>query len=191
MITRIKKRLSINANSLSTSIVYPTSKELLKNPQKAIIPFDHTFIIKTTDLDSIKGLTKEKINIFRSKLTNGDIGIIALENNNCIGYAWASISKNRNNQLDNPVIELKKNNAYIYYCHTILDYRGRGIYPQLLSLLAIKLFKEDIIEIIIDTSPNNVASQRGLLKVGFHEIYRAKILRLFGLVVWNKKVVSN
>lgn len=54
---------------------------------------------------------------------------------------------------------------YLYYCITLPDWRGRGIYPQLLQHI---IRSEQVVERFwIIHQLANVASQRGIAKAGF------------------------
>ncbi len=66
------------------------------------------------------------------------------------------------------VIQVPEGTSYIGHCETHHDYRGLGIYPTMLRVLASKLFHDDAVHSIILTADlENTASQRGATKAGF------------------------
>lgn len=154
----------------------------LNSEYMASINFDYKFVSSISDLNNITNLAAGEKAIFSTKLNNGEIGIFALIENDFIAYAWSK-QPGVYYQNDNPLISLSESEAYLYYCHTVENFRGYGIYPRLLILLSEKMFKSGVKVIYVDTSPINIASQRGIGKVGFKKMHTIRILRLFGITV--------
>lgn len=66
--------------------------------------------------------------------------------------------------------KLEKDAAYIHYCYVNENYRGKSVYPTMLKELLEYGFEEkQISKVYIDTDKRNMASQRGILKVGFQK----------------------
>ncbi|MBZ4647034.1 MAG: hypothetical protein JG777_2523 [Clostridia bacterium] len=55
---------------------------------------------------------------------------------------------------------------YIFYCHTLFKYRGKGIYPYMLSKICEEHCNDNVI-FYISASLNNLSSQKGIEKAGF------------------------
>lgn len=71
--------------------------------------------------------------------------------------------------------------AEITHCHTAEAFRGRGIYPRAIRLLAEHARIRGIVRVYMATSVNNVASQRGIEKAGLQRCgeirrYRSPLL---------------
>jgi RimJ/RimL family protein N-acetyltransferase len=73
--------------------------------------------------------------------------------------------------------------AYLYNFHTLQDFRGRTLYPQLLKAITSQLTLEQRHDVIIDVNSRNRASLRGIEKAGFHLVGRISWLTL--LRHWN------
>lgn len=158
---------------------------------KAKIDIEYKIIDKNEIIDYYEELNFNLKNTFKEKVKRDEIGIFAYFKNHIVGYVWISFSKKTELLSINPIIELQQNQAYIYYCHTFEHYRGKNIYPYLLFIASKYAFtRKNMKKILIDTSPDNIASQHGIKKIGFKERYIVSILRLFGYIV-SKKRSSN
>ncbi len=72
-----------------------------------------------------------------------------------------------------------KNSVHIGPCWTHEEYRGKGIYPAVLSKICADYFGKDI---YIFTDIGNIPSQKGIKKVGFKQIgqgYKSKFLGIY------------
>jgi RimJ/RimL family protein N-acetyltransferase len=68
--------------------------------------------------------------------------------------------------------------AYIHYCETTPEARGRGIYPAVLNHIARETGSHDL---YITTDVGNTASRRGIEKAGFAEYARVRVSVRFGV----------
>ena len=155
IINSLKRRLSPESNSVSESIIYKLLPDELILDYTSSILFDYKYISSKTELNNLPNLENEKYSIFSNKIKNGEIGIFALSNNDIMGYAWGK-QYAVDHPLNNQLLSLSEYEAYIYHCHTIERFRGKNIYPRLLSLLSEKLFKAGTRVIYVDTSPSNI-----------------------------------
>jgi len=71
--------------------------------------------------------------------------------------------------------------AYLHYCETVAEARGRGIYPAVLSFAARQARERGVRELFITTEVGNTASRRGIEKAGFVECARIRVQVRFGL----------
>lgn len=67
--------------------------------------------------------------------------------------------------------------AYIHYCETVAEARGRGIYPAVLGRIA---YETRIHDLFITCEVANAASRRGIEKAGFAEIALVTVNVRFG-----------
>ena len=75
------------------------------------------------------------------------------------------------------LVGLRPGEAEITYCVTLPEYRGRQIYPFVISRLFQEARARGIREIFMVTRSGNVASQHGILKAGLNRL-RGRILYL-------------
>jgi RimJ/RimL family protein N-acetyltransferase len=69
--------------------------------------------------------------------------------------------------------------AYVHYCETSPEARGRGLYPAVLGHIARE--RSDLAALYIACESENLASRRGIEKAGFAEIAHVTVRVLFGL----------
>ncbi len=164
----ILKRVYVN----KTLILFEL-KELKKQNSIAIIK-SATF----KNLNDILSFQDPKyINIFENFLKIGDAGYFGYIEKECIHRSWVK-SNNQTVWLPWSVpYKLKDNEIYIHYCETSHKARGKNIYPHVLYHIA-EEFKDK--KILISTDDKNIASIKGIRKVGFVPIKTVKVFRLFG-----------
>jgi len=119
-----------------------------------------------------------KFNIF---LRHGCVGYFARNGEELVSIGWLADPKK---YIHSPYLKVLFENCndkmchYIFYCHTFEKYKGKNIYPYILSYIINKHKNEDI---YIDTDLLNIPSQKGIEKVGFEFKYVLSYLRLFGI----------
>jgi len=110
--------------------------------------------------------SKRYINIFKNFLILGDKGYFAYLQDKCIHRSWVK----SNEQVVYPhwayPYKLKKDEVFIHYCETAPEARGKNIYPHVLSNI-IKGHQDK--DILISVNDENIASKKGVEKVGFRE----------------------
>lgn len=122
-------------------------------------------------------------NAFEKMKKNGQICIGAYVNGKLAGHAACIL----------PEIEYGpfrvKESAYIHYCYVDPEWRGFGIYPNMLSwIVKMVLDKYHIPRVTITTSEENVASQNGLKKIGFRFVRKYTYIEWWR-IIWKKIVV--
>ncbi|OCL85623.1 hypothetical protein [Arcobacter porcinus] len=139
-------------------------------------------IIKHATNENLKDVlyfqSKRYINIFKNFLSLGDKGYFAYLEDKCIHRSWVK----SNEQVVYPhwayPYKLKKDEVFIHYCETAPEARGKNIYPHVLSNI-IKGHQDK--DILISVNDENIASKKGVEKVGFRERERVKVLILLGM----------
>ena len=118
------------------------------------------------------------IDIFQNFLKMGDTGYFAYIDENCIHRSWVK----SNNQIVYPhwtlPYKLKDNEIFIHYCETAPEARRKNIYPHVLSHISDN-FKDK--KILISVNKNNLASIRGIQKVGFEKKESVQTIVLIGI----------
>lgn len=179
---RIKNKLSANNNGVFKNLLYELDSTNLSqvNPK---IEIDWIWINDTNFMKVLAFREESVSRAFKKILKTGqEKGIFAIYQNQAVAHCWARIGKNTvNNTKMHDLISIQNKDAYIHFCHTDCNYRGNNIYPFLLYVLSKYLFEvEKVNTIFIDTSIDNISSQKGIEKVGFREKYLIKRFQLFG-----------
>lgn len=108
----------------------------------------------------------------------GEVCYGAWTNGVCVHYSWVSRRPTVIGEIHR-IIEIGPDQAYVYDCFTSARYRGQGIYPAVLSTLAIRLLNDDCSEVWIVAEEENHSSIRGLKRAGFKVSGHVHHTRLF------------
>lgn len=149
---------------------------------KEYTPHSSVATIKLTTEDNLSDVlhfqSQRYIDIFKNFLLLGDKGYFAYLQDKCIHRSWVK----SNEQVVYPhwayPYKLKKDEVFIHYCETAPEARGKNIYPHVLSNI-IKGHQDK--DILISVNDENIASKKGVEKVGFRERERVKVLILLGM----------
>ena len=143
---------------------------------ETIILFELKKLKKQNSIAIVKNATFENLNdilsfqdlkfikVFENFLKIGDTGYLGYIEKECVHRSWV---QSNNQTVDLPLsipYKLKDNEIFIHYCETSHKARGKNIYPHVLCHIA-EEFKEK--KILITTTKNNIASIKGMRKVGF------------------------
>lgn len=151
----IKARLYIN----DIIILYKLDKHIVQTSTADI------YLASEKNLKDILSFQAQNyIKIFQDFLKIGDEGYFAYIKNICVHRSWVK----KNEQIVYPhqfsPYQLKKDEIFIHYCETSSKYRGLNIYPHTLSTI-IQNHKDK--KILIAVNDKNIASKKGVEKVGF------------------------
>jgi len=124
----------------------------------------------TSDRDEVLTLFAHDIRRrirFLSFLRNGFSGVFLFEGSRWIDYCWTS----KPSVLGPPHLprSIQQKQVYwFFYAHTREEFRGRGFQKITLSMLANQVLRENQnARIYADISPENIASRRAFMSVGF------------------------
>jgi ribosomal protein S18 acetylase RimI-like enzyme len=84
-------------------------------------------------------------------------------------YGWVTFDEERIGELGLS-IRMQAGEAYIWDCATLPAYRGLRLYPALLVYMLKELRAKGLQRIWIGTDLDNVASQKGVILVGFQPV---------------------
>ena len=87
-----------------------------------------------------------------------------------IAYGWVTLEDKEEIGELGLHVHLEKGEAYIWDCVTLPAYRGQRLYPALLTYIIDVLRSEGFTRIWIGADTDNVASQSGMILVGFQPI---------------------
>ena len=112
----------------------------------------------------------------RSRLVAGRRGYVVETDGAIAGYGWVATT-------DEPlggsgvVFRPTGRDAWLYDFGTVPAFRRRGLYPILLRFVVRDLAAADLGRAWIGTAPDNVVSQRGILRAGFHPVAAVQMRR--------------
>jgi GNAT superfamily N-acetyltransferase len=101
----------------------------------------------------------------RNRLVNGHLAFVAYLNNEPAAFGWMATNNAKIGEL-NHEFYLPKGNRYLWNFRTFEAYRGKGIYPALLQYI-LQNSSSAASRFWIIHAPENVASLKGIRKVGF------------------------
>lgn len=87
-----------------------------------------------------------------------------------VAYGWVTLEDKEEIGELGLHVHLEKGEAYIWDCVTLPAYRGQRLYPALLTHIIDVLRSEGFTRIWIGADTDNVASQSGMILVGFQPI---------------------
>jgi len=182
LISLLKRILLIRKQKI---FIIQNKKELKKVSPKIKV---HITEINFNNLEYLKDFRGEEyINKFKKFLIENQIGIYAWNNNKVIGHAWAFICKEKRCKV-NRYIYIKEGEALIHFCNVKEEYRGKNIYPFMLTNLSNFLFTSDRLnKILIDTEKDNISSIKGIEKAGFTFIGTGTYFQILGKLVYTKE----
>ncbi len=111
-----------------------------------------------------------------SRLQDGRHPFVVEEDDRVVSYGWVALSGDNVGDMGLS-IRLRSHHAYIYDCATHPSYRGRGLYPALLRVMAADLGRGGWSCVWIGTAPGNFTSQRGIVRAGFQRLGDMNLLR--------------
>lgn len=115
---------------------------------------------------------------FRSFLQHGDIGYLAYLNNNCIHRSWVVVKPGKIDLHKFCSIQLKPGEAFIQYCETAPEARGKNVFTDVLKKIADDLKDKRLLTAVFS---DNKASLKSFAKAGFAEVERYNISIILGI----------
>lgn len=101
-----------------------------------------------------------------------------------VAYGWVSLKEEGIGEL-NLRVKLLPGEAYIWDCATSSAFRGKGLYSALLIYILGELRAQGLCRAWIGADHDNVASQKGMARAGFHHVADLIIERVLAMrQVW-------
>lgn len=118
--------------------------------------------------------------IFEDFLRRGDTGYFAYLDGKCVHRSWV-VQQPRTVHL-HPLLprQLREGELFIHYCETAPEARGKSIYPAVLSRIT-EDFRNTGRRLMISVNVKNKSSIKGVVKAGFKERERERIIVLLGM----------
>lgn len=129
-------------------------------------------------LAGINNLPKDEV---RYRLANDNSAYVALYKNKPAAFGWSAAGKALIGELNHEMI-LPIGHKYLWNFRTAEEFRGMGIYPQLLQYIIRKESRSTLCFWILH-SPENMSSEKGILKAGFRCISKVSVKDLDRVMV--------
>jgi ribosomal protein S18 acetylase RimI-like enzyme len=114
------------------------------------------------------------------RFTGGRRCYVAWDGDRIVAYGWASQGSECVGELER-AFHMAPDEAYIWDCVTLPEYRGRGLYSGLLAHMLAELRDAGVRRIWIGASLDNHASIKGFMRAGFRPAIRLVYGRLLAL----------
>jgi hypothetical protein len=126
-------------------------------------------------LNSIGGICERDI---RERLSREDLCYVAYLQGKLAHYSWVQRSGKHDIEPAATVHDVAAGEIWIYHCETAPWARGNRIYPFVLSTIVSDHIRQGFGGARIYTTGDNIASQKGILRVGFRQYAVLRVLRL-------------
>ena len=119
-----------------------------------------------------------------SRLESGRRCYVARVDNQLAAYGWVSFEEEIVGEL-NLRLRLLPGEAYVWDCVTLPDFRRNHLYSALLAYINKDLNAEGLCRAWIGANRDNVPSQLGIARAGFHHVANLTIARMLAMrLVW-------
>lgn len=136
---------------------------------------------RVDDIEFISKLNELPYDEVRRRMANDNIAYVGFYKNKPAAFGWIGSGKAFIGELNHEMI-LPFQHKYLWNFRTIEKFRGLGIYPQLLQhILRSESHGTKCFWIL--HSPENMASQKGILKAGFQWVGQVSIKNLDRVIV--------
>jgi len=133
-------------------------------------------------LCSIRG--RDATTEFSQRFATGRQCYGAWVENHLTAFGWVSVEEEHIGEL-NLRIKLLPGEAYVWDCETAPDHRGKGLYSALLIYILNELRTQNITRAWIGADLDNIPSQKGIARAGFHHVADLVIERVVAMrQVW-------
>jgi ribosomal protein S18 acetylase RimI-like enzyme len=123
-----------------------------------------------------------EIKIIKRRLEAGKRCFSAQIDGRLASYCWVSRSAECIGEIEHE-IHFEPDEAYIWDCMTLPEFRRRGLYTALLNHMAGEIRRDGVRWLWIGSSVNNYASMRGFLKAGYQPVADLVFMRIFNLAI--------
>ena len=120
----------------------------------------------------------------RKRFAAGRLCYAAWSGRELASYGWVSYEEEMVGEL-NLRLSLVPGEAYVWDCATLPAFRGRHLYSALLSHILRDLYVQPVCRVWIGADLDNLASQRGIARAGFHRVADLLVERVLAMrLVW-------
>ena len=159
----------------------------LDKEMPAVLPRIHAdFCRVTPDLAPALASSTDSLSLteITKRLESGRQGYAAWAEGQVAAYGWVSFEEEDIGEL-NLRIKLLPGEAYIWDCATLPAFREKLIYSALLIYILDDLRAQNLCRVWIGADYDNLASQKGMARAGFHHVADLVIERVLAMrQVW-------
>jgi RimJ/RimL family protein N-acetyltransferase len=150
------------------SLVYYQNGPIDSSSLDAGSSSDQWVLASESSINQLFASDRSRRRRFLRFLRSGGLGLFLVRNGEWISYGWTAQPHSKGIPPHLPRWVLHLGNNWIFYCHTREAFRGQGIYKRLIAQLVshISARTPDAV-IFLDTAPNNVQSNRAVIRTGF------------------------
>ena len=141
----------------------------------------HLRFREVDDVEFLAGLNNLPKDEIRRRLANDNTAYVALYKHKPAAFGWSAGGKALIGELNHEMI-LPIGHKYLWNFRTVEEFRGMGIYPQLLQYIIRKESRGTACFWILH-SPENLSSEKGIIKAGFQRISKVSIKDLDRVIV--------
>lgn len=172
---------------ITTTIIF--EKKEIEEVFPAKIPLTIAEVFEGDFMQSIlqiREVNSQKETQFKRRFQRGDRCFVAYDENQiATHFSWVKTKGEMGISSAKRSFQLTPNMRWIFDCRTHTDYRGKSIYPFVLTHLSNLLLHEiGVSSIRIDTNTKNKASIAGIEKAGFKQVMR--VFRLWKFTIIKK-----
>ncbi len=118
--------------------------------------------------------------IVKARFEQGEVCGVAWSNSAVVSYCWLAFKQAEVGEI-NRYIKLREKELYLYDAFTLPDYRGRGLFPALLTAILGHARSQGYSRALIFSNSKNRPSLRGIEKAGFSLFQSIHFLKLLDL----------
>jgi hypothetical protein len=143
----------------------------------------HLVMCESDDINLLATLNKISKDEVMRRLANDNHAYIAFYKSQPAAFGWSASGKAFIGELNHELV-LPLGYKYLWNFRTIENFRGLGIYPQLLQHI-VRSQRHTTLCFWILHSPENTASRKGILKAGFQFIGEVSVKNLDQVIAGN------
>lgn len=158
------------------------TEKILDKKNEIIEPkIDVTYeTINDENLQLLNGkILEKKINLFKQRIFNGNIGILVFANNEVASFSWA-LKREEKNKIGLK-IPITDNEIVLKDGFVFPDFRRKGLQTYMKSILINKAYKNDVKKIYAAFYEWNIFSRKAYMRNNFNETTKVYLIKIFGL----------
>lgn len=128
--------------------------------------------------DLLEFESPRQLEVYRDFLSRGDRGYLGYLEGRCVHRSWVQMGPRQVRLFRRLSYALGAGEAYVHYCETAPEARGKNVYPAVLARVAEELGGSR--RLLIATTVSNPASVRGIEKAGFVPVRRYRVAVVLG-----------
>ena len=117
------------------------------------------------------------------RLSQGEVCWVVKVEGEIVSYVWVAFRQEQVEELCKAV-KLQEGEFYLYDAFTVPEWRGKGIYPAILSRQLQHFKEEGFKRALIFTVEENIASRRGITRSGFNHFQTIEITKILNFAFY-------